>query len=365
MKNCVIISVFTVIYLVAVVAEGGPLCCSANKAEDKAACPAEKSVSSKVGGGVKADRVAVTVNGFSIMDSQIEAAMKPILAQIGNKRPEIVEQYKQQLRKDILDKLIVEHLLDEKVKERKITVTDEEVDAEIAKTLSQQGLNETDFAALLDAYGKSLQEHKEWLRHGLGYQKLFDMEFAGKIVVADADVKDYYYAHIDEFTHPEQVRASHILISPGAAEPNSDPNTAKAAARAKAEALLKQVNEGADFAELAKANSGCPSKAKGGDLGFFPRGGMVKPFEDAAFGLKVGQVSDIVETQYGYHIIKLTGHKEADVISFEEAKAGLVEQFKRTKQQALAVEFVETLKVLARIVYPEQKESGTRTVTGQ
>ena len=121
---------------------------------------------------------------------------------------------------------------------------------------------------------------------------------------------------------PEQVRASHILISTKPIDPNADPNQAKAQAKDKAEELLKKVKDGADFAALAKENSDCPSNAQGGDLGLFPRGQMVKPFEDAAFALKVGEISDLVETQFGYHIIKVTEHQDPNQITFREGQDG-------------------------------------------
>lgn len=106
-------------------------------------------------------------------------------------------------------------------------------------------------------------------------------------------------------TPPGNIRASHILISYSGA-PRTSATRSKAEAKALAEDLLARVKGGEDFSELAKAYSDCPSAPKGGDLGFFGKGQMVKPFEDAAFGLEPGQVSGIVETQFGYHIIKRT-----------------------------------------------------------
>ncbi len=131
---------------------------------------------------------------------------------------------------------------------------------------------------------------------------------------------------------------------------------AKAAAKAKAEELLKQIKDGDDFAELAKANSGCYSSERGGDLGFFSRGRMVPAFEEAAFALKVGQVSDIVETQFGYHIIKVTDHRDASVTMFEQAKDDIMKSLTQTRQAELAKEYIESLKAQANIVYPPGEE---------
>ena len=127
-----------------------------------------------------------------------------------------------------------------------------------------------------------------------------------KIDVTENDANNYYSGNPKEFETPEQVKASHILIASDTSDTSVDPNDAKAKALAKAEQLLAQLKDGADFAELAKANSTCPSASKGGDLGFFSKGDMVAPFEEAAFALEPGQLSDIVETKFGYHIIKRT-----------------------------------------------------------
>jgi parvulin-like peptidyl-prolyl isomerase len=104
---------------------------------------------------------------------------------------------------------------------------------------------------------------------------------------------------------PGNIRASHILIS-YAGTPVTEATRSQAQAKQLADSLLARVAKGEDFAELARTYSDCPSREAGGDLGFFPRGRMVKPFEDAAFALRPGQVSKVVETQFGYHIIKRT-----------------------------------------------------------
>ena len=119
-------------------------------------------------------------------------------------------------------------------------------------------------------YGINFDEMKEDVRKRLGYRKLMSMQWEGKINVSEEDARKFYDDNPDKFQRPEQVAASHILIKP---DPNiADPNEAKALARTKAEELLQQVKDGADFAELAKTYSDCPSAPKGGDLGFFSRG---------------------------------------------------------------------------------------------
>jgi peptidyl-prolyl cis-trans isomerase C len=305
------------------------------------------------------DSVAVTINGVDINESQIEAQLKPMLEKIGTQLPPVfVEQYKKQLRQRVLEKMIVEQLLDEKVKAAKIVITDEETIEQIKEMTSQQQppLSMEDFKALIEASGQSFDDIKLRIRRGLAYQKLMEAQWAGKINVTEDDAQKYYSENKSKFETPEQVRASHILIKPDTTDPNTDPNQAKATAKAEAQDLLKQIKEGADFAELAKANSDCPSSKQGGDLDFFSRGQMVPAFEKAAFALKTGEVSDIVETQFGYHIIKITDHKDANVIPFEQAKDDILKLLTQTRQAEFAKEYIESLKAQANIVYPAGKE---------
>lgn len=133
--------------------------------------------------------------------------------------------------------------------------------------------------------------------------------------VTDSEIEDYYKKHIKNYQQPEQVRARHILI-----KPDND----KKKAKAEIEAILKEIKAGKSFEELAEKYSACPSKSRGGDLGFFARGKMVKPFEDTAFSLKVGEISNIVETSFGFHIIKLEEKKEARIIPLSEAKKDII-----------------------------------------
>jgi len=272
--------------------------------------------------------------------------------------PGVAEQYRAQLRQDILEQLIYEQLLEEKVLEANIVVTEADVNGKINEIASAQKppLSLEDFKKKIGEYGLSFDDVKEDVRRGLSRDRFMAGQWAGKIDVTADDAKKYYDEHPKEFEIPEQVRASHILIEPNYADPNTDPNQAKAEAKAKTEDLLKQINEGADFAELAKANSACPSAEGGGDLGFFPRGRTTQAFEEVAFELEVGQLSDVVETRYGYHIITVTGHKDAGVVPFEEARDAIIKQLTEQKKQEFVNEYVESLKAKATIVYPARKE---------
>lgn len=311
---------------------------------------------------IAAGDVAVTINGVSITESEIEKLIKPqidmIAKQASDRPPAFIEQYKKMLRQQALDRLIVGRLLDEKAKEANVAVTEEEVLNQIKQIASTQRppLSLEEFKKKIESYGQSFDFAKQQIRNGLIRQKVVEAQLAGKINVTEDDAKKFYDENPKRYETPEQVRASHILIKPDVTDPNADPNDAKAKALAKAQNLLKQIKDGADFAELAKANSDCPSAPRGGDLNFFQRGQMVPPFDKAAFELEVGKISDIVETKFGYHIIKATDHKDAGVTSFEQAKDGVIQQLTQKKQRDFAMQYIESLKAKANIVYPPGKE---------
>ncbi|MDO8300140.1 SurA N-terminal domain-containing protein [Lacisediminimonas sp.] len=176
---------------------------------------------------------------------------------------------------------------------------------------------------------------------------------AAQISVGDADIKAYYDQNQQRYSTPEQRRASHILV----AASKSAPAAEKSAAKDKAAKLLEQLRKSrdpAEFARLAKANSQDPGSAeKGGDLGFFGPGMMVKPFEEAAFKLKPGEMSDLVESDFGYHIIKLTEAKPGGKMALEQVKADIAGDIKK---QLAAKKFTEMAETFSNTVY-EQADS--------
>ena len=292
--------------------------------------------------------IGVTVNGVDITEVEIAEKMKPQLArlaqQAANMPPNFMEQYEKQIRGQVVESMIVEMLLDEQVKAENVVVTDADVTAQLETMAAQQGMSMEDLKALVEAQGQSLDDTKERMKKGMGYQKVVESRFEGKISVTEEDANDFYSKNMGRYETPAQMQASHILIKTDTSDPNADVEQIKADALAKTQRLLKEIKEGADFAALAKDNSGCPSASKGGDLGMFGKGQMVKPFEDAAGELAIGQVSDVVETRFGYHIIKLTGRTEASVVPFEEAKSDIMAQLEGQKKNELAMQYIESLK---------------------
>lgn len=331
-------------------------------AEPQPSAPAETTTEAVAGTEAQTTTtaVAVTVNGVDILDSDVEVSIKPRLDRIAARStkvpPWLIEQYKSRA----LNELINELLVNEKVKALNMEVTEEEVISHLEQIGAQEQppLSLEDIKAGMQARGQSFDQVKERIKKALSFRRLLDTQGADDVNVTVEDARKYYSENPRQFETPEQVRASHILIMPDTSDPNADPNEAKAAAKAKAQELLKQIKkDGADFATLARANSNDPGSAqRGGDLNFFPRGKMVPPFDKAVFELKVGQVSDIVETNYGYHIIKLTDYKDASIIALEQVQNDIINMLTTKKTQELVAQYLGSLKADANIVYPPGKE---------
>jgi peptidyl-prolyl cis-trans isomerase C len=279
---------------------------------------------------------AAKVNGKVITRGELERAIK-VLATQNRMSP-------QQPESAILEQLISAEVLFQAGSKLDI----KELDKQIAEKIAQGKAkfpNEAAYEAALKSAGLSPKELDDLVRKDIVINNLVDKEVASKLTVPEAEAKKFYDENIDKFKKGESVKASHILCG---VDPKATAEEKKKA-REKAETLLKEIKSGKDFAELAKANSSCPSSAQGGDLGFFSKGQMVPPFEAAAFALKPGEVSDVVETQFGYHIIKLTEKKDAGITKFDEVKDKIQEYLKNAKMQKAVADYIDQLKAKAQI----------------
>ena len=281
----------------------------------------------------------VTVNGVPIMRAEFELE-KQRLMMAQQQQGVFVQKTHSILEREALDNLISVELLFQEGKKKGVSVDENTVskkfgqikarfkeDAVFQKVLAERGLTEDELLAEL--------------RRGLTVETYIIREFRDKIQVDEAEMKAFYEQHSARFDMPEMVRASHILIK---VDPKAD-QAAREKAKKEAEALRQQAMTGADFAQLARTHSQGPSSARGGDLGYFARGRMVKAFDEAVFSLKPGELSDIVQTRFGYHVIKLTDRKPAGPIGFEEVKKDIKTALTNEKlQKSLDVHLRETRK---------------------
>ncbi len=293
--------------------------------------------------------VLVDVSGTKLTvgeaDKQIAAMLGPQAAAMGADRMAAIAG---RFRKQVADRFVMRTLLEQEAARRNITVKDSDVES--AEAMIKQRLPEgMTLDAALAGEGLSEAQFRSNLVAELRVKGLVESEVPTNMVVSDEEITKAYEQDKSRFAQPESVQARHILVKFDPA----DDDKAKAAKKEKAEALQKQLVGGADFEKLARENSDCPSKERGGDLGLFPRGQMVKPFEDAAFSQPVSQIGPVVETSFGYHIIQVTGRSEAKTNTLEEVKVRLGEHLKQRKQMEAFEAFISKLKGSAKIAYSD------------
>lgn len=305
-------------------------------------------VVSVTGAGAAEDDSVATVNGVKISKEEFDRnllAAKEQFAKVGWQESDPAKMT--ELNDKVLDRLINVELLHQQSSKQGIVIDPKEVDDTVAG-FKKQFPDEAAFQDFLKEKQVSEEEMKAEIEKSMALKKLQDIlkvEFTETTVVTDKDAEKFYAENQDMFKQPEQVKASHILVS---VDENADEATKKEA-HEKIESVGKQIKDGGDFAELAKTNSSCPSSANGGDLGFFGKGQMVKPFEDAAFSMNVGDVSDVVETKFGYHIIKLTDKKAEGTMTFDEVKEKLIPWLKQQEIEKKFNTYLEDLKKNAKI----------------
>lgn len=302
---------------------------------------ADKKKASSKGTGVtsvsNAPAVA-KVNGTVITKVEFERAMKVMLAQTGAPSS-LTSDQKKSAETAVLNQLVSAELLFQEARKLEIKDIEKLVTKKIDDAKAKFS-SPAQFYKSLSDNGITENELKDYARKEIYINNLIEVRIASKVVVTDDEERRFYDENPDMFKMPESVRASHILIGFDPKASDAERNLA----REKAETILKKVRGGADFSTAAKENSTCPSSKQGGDLGFFTRGQMVLPFENVAFKLNIGEVSDVVETQFGYHIIKVLEKQPARSIFFDEVRKKVHDYLTSQKIREGITDYVEKLR---------------------
>jgi len=283
------------------------------------------------------------VNGAIITQEDLDTELSMMQKQFAGIDQADNEQLAE-IKRDILENLIARKVLYQESQKKGIEVDDETINERLAN-IKKRFPEEDSFNGMLEEMCLTEDTLKAQLREGIAIQKLIDREVIDRIEISDKEAKDYYDKNPDLFKQPEKIQASHILIK---VEPEGD-ETRKAGAHKEIKKIQRELKMGGDFAELAKKYSQCPSSADGGNLGYFARGQMVKPFEDAAFSLKKGEISDIVETTFGYHLIQAGDRNPETISDYKDVKDKLTPYLKRMKAGAEGEKYIESLKEKAKI----------------
>jgi peptidyl-prolyl cis-trans isomerase C len=290
-----------------------------------------------------ADKVAV-VNGDVITRGDLDRAVDFGKRQAMQKGQPLSAEQLAALEKDALDKLIGIQILFQASKKAGNKVDEKQVDAKFAEFRKRFPTEEA-FKKAMGEWHVTEADMKTELKKGMVTEAFVVKNFVDKTTVPEEKVKAYYDANPQFFKQPAKVKASHILIKvkPDASEAD------KAEAMKKIKKVQEQLKKGDDFAKVAKASSEGPSAAKGGDLGYFGKGQMVGAFEETAFALEPGKVSDVVKTPFGYHLIKVVDKKPETTIPFEAVKPRIEQYLKQEEVQKEVKKYIDNQRKEAKV----------------
>ncbi len=290
--------------------------------------------------------VVVRVNGEDITRGEILEMMNMAMQQLqGRVSPQQLPQIQQQMYQQIKNDLITKKLIDAAVAAANLTVDPAEIDEAITALKGRIPEGQT-LEAALASQGTTLAELKDNIASDMKTRQFLEAKTEGIADATEAEAKEFYDTNPQNFEQQESVAASHILIKTDTATND----VAKAELKAQLEQIRADIIAGkVTFEDAAKSHSGCPSSAQGGSLGTFGKGQMVPEFEVAAFTQEVGEVGDIVETQFGYHIIKVSEHADPGTVPFEEAKEQIIGYLTGQKKQQAVQDFIKSLRDSATI----------------
>lgn len=258
--------------------------------------------------------------------------------------PEKKGEVTKMLKRRIVDEFIARTLLKDEADQLKIVATESEISSamdELKRNLPP-GLSMED---MLKRNGITQSQLKEELSLGIRVKKLLAREPKVNVKPSEKEIKEFYDKNRDKFKSPEMVHVRHILV----AKQKDDTDATRAQKIEKIERIRKQLLAGGDFAQLAKENSDCPSKERGGDLGTFVKGQM-KKFEDAAFSQKRGEIGPVVETEFGWHIIQVMEHTPEQVQPLtDEIKSRIADYLEERNKYAALNNLMNRLKSNAKI----------------
>ena len=292
----------------------------------------------------KPNNIAAKVGNRTIDMKTFEQEVAKYMMQYQGAKGNLPPAFMQQVRMQAINALINREVLLQESDKRGIKVDKEKVEQGI-KSIQSRFPSQEKFQEALKSMKLSQSDFEQQYMQQSRIQTLLEQEIISKINIKEDEAKAYFDANSEQFDQKEQVRARHILIK---VEKTADDKT-KAEARKKIVDIQKKIMSGDDFAETAKQHSQGPSNVKGGDLGYFGKGQMVKPFEEVAFKLAKGEVSDIVETRFGYHLIKVEDRKAPKKAVYEEKKQQIMARLKNERIQKDVNTFINQLREEAKI----------------
>ena len=292
------------------------------------------------------ERIVAVVNSDVITLSELEEAGKQLFEQV--KQSSLPEEREEKLRKArgaVLDQLIESKLLEQEIKNKKVEVTERDVDAAIEQIKQQNQVNEDELKAILAKDGITLSAYRRRLQDEIGKMRLISREIKSKIVIEEEELRKNYQDHLARFTDPAEVKVQQIFF----AIPQYATGEQIASVRKESLAILERARHGEDFAELARKYSQGPEAREGGVLGFFKHKELRPEMEEVAFKLQTGEVSELIKSPEGLHILRVLERKGGEPKPFVEVQSQLRDEVMQAESERQFREWMKALKAKAYI----------------
>lgn len=287
------------------------------------------------------DRIVARVNNDIVTLHDIEQAAIPFLLQSG-RNPAVLKNPAQRDRvlQETLEELVDRKLIVQEAKKIDYTIGDDELEQWLSYTRQQQQLSEEQFAKVIEQYGMKYADYKEMVRQNLLKVRMIKIKVGSQVTITEADVNARYQEKYgDGPLKTRFITVRHIL-----ARPADESETAGENARVMLQNVRSKIEAGADFAEMAKEHSEGPSAEKGGMIGTFKRGDLDPSFESAAFALEVGQVSKVVKTKFGYHLIKVEDQSLKDDPGTDDRREAIRNEIQQEEMNRLMKQYISELR---------------------
>jgi parvulin-like peptidyl-prolyl isomerase len=310
-------------------------------------------------------QAVASINGLEVTQAEVDEYMNFILSQDPEGGEYLTDEDMEELEINIIDSLLVVKLLDQYAGDNNVTVTQEEIDLQMDSIIASYE-SESAFEADLKEKNVDRKFLEKEIKNQILRNKIY-AEATMEVIVTDDQVKQYYDDNLDtQFINPERIRVSHILsIFPWVEDESIEENEqGKKEARDKIEFVQEQLENGAEFGDMAREYSDdTNTSTDGGDLGFITEGQMVEEFEKAAFALEINEVSDIVETEFGYHLIKVFDREEEGIQAFEDVEDDISTYIAELNKLEKWEEFIMGLIEDAEVAYLTDNEGTLNSST--
>jgi peptidyl-prolyl cis-trans isomerase SurA len=301
------------------------------------------------------DRVAAIVNGEVITLSDLQARSGAEWERIEAMGPGVSKDHERaELLRRVLDMVIAERLLQAEAATLQVDASAQQVDQAIAEIKQRNHFDDATFQQALKEQGLEMPAFRAQIKRDLDTYLVLQYRLRNRLKISEEDLRNYYQSHPREFGGEEEVKVRHLYLP----VPAGADEATRQKIRAQAAALAERARKGEDFATLAKQNSKGPSAGDGGDLGWLRRGTLDKAFEDAAFALEPGQVSDPVAAGPGVHVVKVDERRVGGGRTFEESKEQIRERLFSEQAEGYRQQYIADLRrqALIELKLPELQE---------